>query len=284
MKPVAAAQIPALIALLIYWSRSRTGPGIDDAVCRPTGFENVISCSSIPSVAQTTNNTITLQNNFQTFDWMGARFIQLDLASYLFFKNPVAAYGTQARHPFLLLATTKSPLGSDVLEVSANNRFGFHLAIDRGSYKPRTAQRARQKGIRGFKRERMCYTSATPKQIAAAITEFSESGKGYKLFKNNCYHFVLHMLERFCGQAKVRLARIRLFNLGMLVGSRMPQSPRQRLQSLEPQPPIPVVFVPAESSKNNDSRQLLINVKEIMQVFEPISTGRRPKYNSYLRR
>lgn len=233
--------------------------------CRNTGFENVVACSSIPENAKL---HFPSKHGFHIFKWQNMKFRQLDLGTYLYFRNQALSLITRARHTYLLLANESLSLGSQVLEISTNSRFKFHIAIDQGPRKPRTAEQARSKNIKGFERNLMCYTSATPQQIATAIADFSESG-GYKLFKNNCRHFVLHVVSKLCGMNRVRVAKFLMFNIHMLVGEIYPERlavKSRRFNNTATQ--LPVVFVPVESTRENDKRYALSNAQEIHNVLD----------------
>lgn len=257
---------PISIVLVIFLLlESIHSHGIDISSCNPTGYENVIGCESIPSSIRKSGEITTLSNDFQTFEYEGETYRQLDLASYFFFRNRFIAHKLKVRHPFLLLSAAQTPLGSSVLEISRNSRFDFHIAIDKGPRKPRTALQADEKRLLEFRRELMCYTSASSQQIAFLISQFAESGQGYHVFKNNCNDFILLLLGKLCGPKAEQIAQFRLSNRLMSAGAYF-SGPRKKAET--PSPSLPVVYVPNASTRLHDLRRTLSGVEEITNALD----------------
>jgi hypothetical protein len=111
----------------------------------------------------------------------------------------------------------------------------------------------------------MCYTNASPVQIAQSISDFSTNEEGYKLFKSNCLHFVLLLLRRFCGDEQVRQARRQLFNLIMSVGGWFQSLSMGKKGGRSHH--LPVMYVPPESTPENDLRRELTSFDEILECI-----------------
>jgi hypothetical protein len=182
------------------------------------------------------------------------------MASYFFYQRRIPAYLTRLRHPYLLLADPKVPIGSDVIEIEWSKKFDFYVSIDQSDRKPRIANQVSKQ--LGFQRDLQCFTSANGAEIAQAMDEFS---KIYRTFLNNCVHMIRHLLHRLCGPQVAKKAGKRLFNIIMYLGEKFPQKSHSTKQ------PMPYVITPPGSTSTYDMREVissssLANLLELSNV------------------
>ena len=225
--------------------------------CLVTG---TISCTNLPS----DNNVIVrdLAFGMKEFEipFTGQVFRQIDLASYLFYSHRIPAHLTRIRHPYVLTANSNSMANSITWEIEWAKSYEFFIQVGELG-KPRTRAEAKWRRKLGFRRDMMCYSSATGDEMARLIQSFNARGLGYHTFTNNCEDFSVHLIEGLCGPEVAQRAKWILSNAIMKAGRAV------TVWEQTPRPQFPVVFYPAASHAGNDLRRQ-IDSDGIANIYE----------------